>query len=114
MCLAIIEPHPLMLLPFVAMLLCIALLPLIVRHHWERYYHLIALILAAIPIVYYILVLRHPARLLREAHDYISFIVLIGSLFVVTGGIHIAVRGRAKALRNSIFLLCGGLLANVI
>ncbi len=112
--LALIEPHPLMLLPFVAMLLCIALLPLILQNHWERYYHFVAIFLAAIPLVYYARVLKQPERLLHEARDYISFIALIGSLFIVTGGIHIVVRGRAKATKNSLFLLCGGLLANVI
>jgi Na+/H+ antiporter NhaD/arsenite permease-like protein len=107
-----IEPHPLMLLPFIAMLLCIAFLPLILQHHWERSYHLIACGLAAIPAMYYLC--NDPSRLLHEGRDYLSFIALIGSLFVVTGGMHIAVRGRAKALKNSAFLLCGGLLANVI
>lgn len=111
---SIATPHPLMLLPFVAMLLCIALLPLILQHHWERYYHLIAIVLAAIPVTYYALVLRQPGRLIYEARDYLSFIALIGSLFVVTGGIHIGVRGRAGPIKNSLFLLGGGLLANVI
>ncbi|MBV9008182.1 MAG: sodium:proton antiporter [Verrucomicrobia bacterium] len=109
-----IEPHLFMLLPFVVMLLCIALLPLILQHHWERYYHWVAILLAAIPVGYYALVLKQPRRLLHEAGDYFSFIALIGSLFVVTGGIHIAVRGHARALKNSLFLLLGGVLANVL
>jgi Na+/H+ antiporter NhaD/arsenite permease-like protein len=111
---AISEPNSLTLIPFVLMLLCIALLPLILQHHWERYYHLVAISLAAIPVFYYALILKQPARLLREFHDYISFIALIGSLFVVTGGIHINVRGAGGALKNSVFLFCGGLLANII
>jgi Na+/H+ antiporter NhaD/arsenite permease-like protein len=109
-----IEPHSALLVPFIAMLLCIALLPIILQHHWERSYHLIALFLSTIPITYYVLVLGQPARLLHEAHDYFSFIALIGSLFVVTGGIHIGLHGRFNALRNSFFLLAGGCLANII
>ena len=38
-----VEPHPLIMLPFAAILLCIALLPFILKHRWEKNYHLIAL-----------------------------------------------------------------------
>lgn len=108
------EPHPLIMLPFAAMLLCIALLPFLLRHHWERNYHLIASGLAAITILYYVVVLRNPARLLHEGTDYISFMALVGSLFVVAGGVHLGLSGMAKPLLNSAFLLVGGLLANVV
>lgn len=37
------EPHPLIMLPFAAMLLCIALLPFILKHHWEEHYHRVAM-----------------------------------------------------------------------
>ena len=39
---------------------------------------------------------------------------MIGSLFVVAGGIHIRVRGEAKPIINVAFLSLGALLANVI
>jgi len=109
-----IEPHPLSLLPFAAMLLCIALLPLMLKHHWERNYHWIALALAAITAGYYAFGLRYPQRLLREAADYLSFMALVGSLFVIAGGIHIEVRGEVKPLRNCVFLAIGGILGNVL
>jgi len=35
----IADLHPLMILPFVAMLAAIAFAPLLFRHHWERHYH---------------------------------------------------------------------------
>lgn len=108
------EPHPLMMLPFAAVLLCIALLPFILKQRWEHNYHHVALALAAITIAYYVFVLRNPARMLDEARDYISFIALVGSLFVVAGGIHIALAGTAKPIANCAFLFAGGLLANFI
>jgi Na+/H+ antiporter NhaD/arsenite permease-like protein len=46
--------------------------------------------------------------------EYIGFIALIGSLYVVSGGIHVAVKGGATPLRNSGFLFIGAILANVI
>lgn len=46
--------------------------------------------------------------------EYVSFIALIGSLFVVSGGIHINVKGEATPAGNVLFLLTGALLANVL
>lgn len=57
------EPHPLIMLPFAAMLLCIALLPFILKHRWEQNYHLVATSLAAITIGYYVFALHNPGRL---------------------------------------------------
>jgi Na+/H+ antiporter NhaD/arsenite permease-like protein len=53
-------------------------------------------------------------RVLATAHEYASFIALIGSLFVVSGGIHIVVKGQATPLANVAFLLAGAVLANVL
>jgi Na+/H+ antiporter NhaD/arsenite permease-like protein len=46
--------------------------------------------------------------------EYVSFIALVGGLFVVAGGIHIEVPGRAGPLANPGFLLAGAVLANVL
>ena len=48
----------------------------------------------------------------QTAHEYVSFIALIGSLFVVSGGIHIRVKGEATPRANVIFLLMGAVTAN--
>jgi hypothetical protein len=42
-----IEPNRLIMLPFAVLLLSIAFLPVVLKRHWERYYHLVALFLAA-------------------------------------------------------------------
>src|SRR5437867_10488902 len=92
------------MLPFGLLLLCIAFLPLVLKHHWERYYHLIALFLAAITTAYYLFGIRQSERLLHEGSDYIRFLVLVGSLFVVSGGIYVQIRGDATLLFNFPFL----------
>lgn len=107
-------PHPAMLLPFAAMLLAIAVAPLVLKHHWERHYHTVSAALGAIAIFYYAFVLKNWERIGHAAHEYVSFIVLIGALFVIAGGIHIGVRGEAKPWGNCLFLLLGALIANVI
>ncbi|MDP9291154.1 MAG: sodium:proton antiporter, partial [Verrucomicrobiota bacterium] len=111
---SISSPHPLMILPFVAMLASIALAPLIIKHHWERHYHEISVGLGAIALGYYAFVLRNFSAIGHLAHEYVSFIALIGSLFVVAGGIHIGVKGEAKPWVNCVFLLIGAVISNVI
>src|SRR5258706_4639311 len=111
---AAIEPHPLAILPFVAMLLSVALMPFISKRLWERHYPKVAAALGAITTIYYVVALNNPGRMLHVAHEYVSFIALIGSLFVVSAGIHIRVKGEATPLVNCVFLLTGAVLANVV
>ena len=111
---AILDPPLIMILPFALLLLAIAVMPMVHVHWWERHYPKVALALGAVTIVYYVVVVRNPERMLHVAHEYVSFIALIGSLFVVSGGIHIDVKGEAKPLVNCLFLFTGTLLSNLI
>ena len=107
-------PHPAMILPFALMLGAIAVMPFIHLHWWERNYPKVALGLGAITVLYYVFVLNNAGRMLHAAHEYASFMALIGSLFVVAGGIHIDVQGESRPRANCLFLFIGALLANVI
>jgi Na+/H+ antiporter NhaD/arsenite permease-like protein len=69
--------------------------------------------LAAISIGYYVSRGNIPP-MLHAAREYASFIALIGSLYVVSGGIHIRVKGEATPRVNCVFLLIGAVLSNVI
>ena len=64
--------------PFAVLLLCIALLPLFARHFWEHRYPLVCFALA-VPVIAYFAVID-PHRLRETTFDYLSFIVLLGSL----------------------------------
>ena len=109
-----LDPHPAMILPFAVMLLAVAIMPFLNAGWWERHLPKVAVGLAAVPISYYAGILGHSERVLYVAHEYISFMALIGSLFVVAGGIHIDVKGEATPGRNALYLLGGAMLANVI
>jgi Na+/H+ antiporter NhaD/arsenite permease-like protein len=104
--------------PFALLLGLIAIMPLAperAKHWWEHYYPHVALALGAAVVAYYLS--ARPAggaTILHTAHEYVSFISLIGSLFVVAGGIHIRVRGEATPSGNVMFLVIGGLLANLV
>ncbi|MDD5199560.1 MAG: sodium:proton antiporter [Terrimicrobiaceae bacterium] len=108
------DPSPWMLLPFAAMLLSIAVMPFVHAHWWERHYPKVALALGAITAGYYLFALQNGHRMLEVAHEYFSFMSLIGSLFVVAGGIHITVKGEARPWINALFLFVGAVLANFI
>ncbi|MBM3888022.1 MAG: sodium:proton antiporter [Verrucomicrobia bacterium] len=110
----LIEPNPLWIAPFVALLLCIALMPFIAPRWWHRRYPWVALALGALTVGYYVFGLHNGARMLHSFHEYVSFICLIGSLFVVSGGIHINVRGESTPTVNVLYLLSGALVANLL
>ena len=102
------QVNPWMTAPFVALLAAIALAPLCFADWWGRHYGKVTLALAAGSILYYVAALQAPERVLHTLGEYVSFICLIGSLFVVSGGIHINVKGEAVPVVNVLFLLIGG------
>jgi Na+/H+ antiporter NhaD/arsenite permease-like protein len=101
------------MLPFVVLLLAIALGPLIAQHHWERHYHKLCVFLAGFVCLYYLLV-GEPARVLRAGIDYATFMIVVGSFFVISGGIHLRAKGPSGTVRNTLFLLLGAVFANLI
>jgi Na+/H+ antiporter NhaD/arsenite permease-like protein len=103
-----------MILPFALLLGAMALAPLLAASWWSRHYPKVSLVLGAIVLGYYFMGLQASARVWHTAYDYTSFIALIGSLFVVSGGIHINVKGEATPLANVVFLFIGAVVANVL
>jgi Na+/H+ antiporter NhaD/arsenite permease-like protein len=103
-----------MVLPFVLLLGTIALAPLLAADWWLKHYPKVALGLGLVTLGYYLLGLHAYQRVLHVGHEYVSFIALIGSLFVVSGGIHINVKGEATPSVNVWFLLVGALVANLL
>src|ERR1700760_4290221 len=103
-----------MMLPFGLLLAAIALAPLFFTDWWSKHYAKVACGLAAAVLAYYFFGLHASERVLTVAHEYVSFIALIGSLFVVSGGIHINVKGEATPLANVVFLLIGAVTANLL
>jgi Na+/H+ antiporter NhaD/arsenite permease-like protein len=107
------SPNPFLILPFALLLGAMALAPVVAPRWWVRHYAKIALGLGAFTAGWYFFVLRDAASLGQVAQEYISFIALVGSLFVVSGGIHIGVKGGATPFANVIFLLAGAIAANI-
>ena len=108
------EPNPLMVAPFALLLLAIAIAPFVHGPFWARRYHVISIGLASIVTVYYVFILRNAPRMLASAIDYMGFMAIMGSLFVIASGIHIKMIGHATPATNTGMLALGALLANLI
>lgn len=103
-----------LLLPFVLLLLAIAVMPFMAPHWWERHYPKVAVTLGGFVAGYYLIVFRDPHRIGDALHEYGSFIILMAALFIVAGGIHLRMGGGVPPRINLLFLLGGSLLANLI
>jgi Na+/H+ antiporter NhaD/arsenite permease-like protein len=106
------------ILPFALLLGSIAVCPLINMHFWEHHYPKIAIVLGLITAGYYLFFFHDlpssRTAWLHEMQEYVSFIALLGSLYIVSGGIMIKVSRKATATTNTSLLLVGAVIANVV
>ena len=104
------------LIPFILMLLSIATMPLIAEKWWEKNSNkLIVAILLSIPASAYLILNGMTENLTHQIlWDYIPFITLLTTLFVVTGGIEILGDIQARPRNNTLILATGYILASLI
>jgi hypothetical protein len=80
-------PAALWILPFATLLLSIAILPLALPHFWESNPRKLAVsLLLGVPVLA-LYFANAPEAIAHAAGDYASFIILLGSLFVISGGV---------------------------
>lgn len=107
-------------IPFAALLLCIAIMPLFAAHWWEHNHHqnkaIIAGVLAAIVIGYLLYAggSRGAEALQHVLLEYVSFILLLGSLFLITGGVYVRGSLNGTPLANTGLMALGAVIANFI
>ena len=109
------------LLPFVAMLLCIAIAPLIAEKEWEKNLNKFAVSMVLGSVVAIWMVTNNNAenefthKLVHQmVFDYVPFILLLTALFVVTGGIHVKGDIQATPKVNTLILAIGFVLASLM
>lgn len=105
-------------LPFVSLLLCIAVLPLAAPHWWEHNKNkgIIAAVLG-LPLAAYLAISfgsDGQGELLHAAKDYVSFICLLGSLYVISGGVFVRGSLDGTPLLNTALLGLGAVLASFV
>ncbi len=105
-------------IPFAGILLSIALVPLIFPDFWHNHFGKVSLAWAAVTIIPLSLAfgLHNGIVALNEAlvGDFIPFILFVGTLFVVAGGIHISGNFTGRPVGNLAFLITGAALANIM
>jgi Na+/H+ antiporter NhaD/arsenite permease-like protein len=97
--------------PFAGLLLSIALLPLFAPSLWARHYAKVCLAFG-VPVASFFL-LHAPRELLHTVLEYASFLILLASLFTISGGILLRGTLRGSAGVNCAILAVGAVLANV-
>ena len=105
------------ILPFVGILLCIAIIPLVNGHFWEKNLWWISLGVFCVPMaLIFTLFMGEQLRELtfEKALEYISFIILLGSLFTISGGILIKGSLNGTPVVNSVFLFIGSIIASFV
>ena len=100
-------------IPFAGILLSIALGPLLFAHFWHKNYGKVALMWAVLAAVPLFMFFGTQTSIEALAHaligDYVPFIIFVGSLYIVAGGIHLrgsfVGNGRRDAFDSS-FVKC--------
>jgi Na+/H+ antiporter NhaD/arsenite permease-like protein len=107
-------PIPLVI-PFVSLLLAIAVFPLAWPHFWGKNLNkaIVALIIS-LPVLIFFIRQHEIGPLSHSLHEYVSFLCLLGSLFIVSGGIVLHSHFDPKPLTNVLFLAIGAVLANFV
>src|ERR1041385_1887133 len=102
------------LVPFLLMLVSIAVLPMTVPRWWDSNRNKVLLsVVMSLPALAVVLSVD-PQLLWHSLLDYASFLTLLGSLVVISGGIYLKGEFAGTPLVNAIFLAVGALFANLI
>jgi Na+/H+ antiporter NhaD/arsenite permease-like protein len=102
---------------FVTMLLCIAILPLTrVERWWEhnRNKLLVSGALGIYPLIHVVFVQPNFHALGETIHEYVSFIILLGTLFYASGGILLTGDLKGNPKTNTTFIAFGTLIASFV
>jgi Na+/H+ antiporter NhaD/arsenite permease-like protein len=109
---------PWTVVPFAALLLSIAVLPLVAGRWWEHHRNkaLVAAVCSA-PIVACLLLgfgAEGARELALKAHEYVAFMILLGALFVISGGVYVSGSLSGTPLVNTGMLAIGAVIASLI
>jgi Na+/H+ antiporter NhaD/arsenite permease-like protein len=103
------------MVPFPALVLAIAVLPIVMPRAWERRsFQILVVGLCAVPVIGLFVTTARLHDLFEAATSYLSFVATLGALYVTSGGIHLSGDVEAKPSTNVALLLVGSLLASLV
>jgi len=113
-----------LIIPFAALLLSIAIGPLLAPHFWHQRYPDIALLLGGLVAAYYLKTFSFPGssgtlsyggtQMLHALAEFYSFIALVGGMYIVSGNVLVRVKAPASPLKNTLILAVGAVIANLV
>lgn len=105
-------------IPFAGILLSIALVPLIAPNLWHHHYGKIAVAWGLSCVIPIFMAFPTEVAVGSVAHamigDYVPFILFVGALFIVAGGIHIRSSFVGRPIVNAGILFVGAFVANLM
>ncbi len=103
-----------LIIPFLLLIGLIASGPVLFGDFWEHNYKKIAVTLGLVVLAYYLFVLQDHHMPVHTLFEYLSFAVLLSSLYIAAGGIYININANATPLMNVAIVVVGAILANLV
>ena len=105
----------LIIIPFIGLLLSMALLPQLLHNTWEKHMGKIVLGWIGLSVALSMLQQKDLNVYLHAITDeYIPFISLIFALYSIASGMHLNLKLPGNAFTNTIYLFCGSIIAGII
>lgn len=101
--------------PFPALVLAIAILPIVAGRAWERrWVQALVVGACAVPIVGLLLATSRTHELVAATRSYLSFVSTLGALYVTSGGVHVTGDIEARPSTNVALMTTGAVLASIV
>ncbi|MDP9149825.1 MAG: sodium:proton antiporter, partial [Myxococcota bacterium] len=103
------------LVPFPALVVAIAILPVLAPRTWERpVFQGLVVALCALPVLGYLVGVSELREVWGTAASYVSFVSTLGALYVTSGGVQLYGEIEAKPSTNVGLVVLGAALASVV
>ena len=102
------------ILPFVFLLLSVAIVPLISEKFWEKNFTKVILSFTGITLFSDLFILHDIKTPILSIIEYLQFIIFIAVLYIISGGIYLEINKKGTPMVNCILLLFGAIISNLI
>ena len=103
-------------LPLAVVLLSLAFMPLVAPKFWHKNESVLFAVVSVISILSLYSILPEANHILKDAliDDYLPFIIMLFTLYILSHGIHIKLKSASDTVPNIVFLACGSLFSSII
>lgn len=102
------------MLPFIFLLLSVAITPLISEKFWEKNFAKIILGFTGITLFSDLFILHDIKTPILSIIEYLQFIIFIVVLYIISGGIYLEINKKGTPIVNCLLLLFGAIISNFI